>query len=450
MRNSHFILGSAFCIVYLDISWLSIAIGYGIIGASVFLLSKKCYQEFFIVLLLSSYHSNGITIFNSLGTGISMIYPLSFLFVLRILYEGIAVRRRLALVLCMCFFAYSILGYTKCANAGYFIIDNLRWFLTLIFVIAFIDERYRHDFWTALLQYAKYLYPMLIIVVGALGRSVDSGREIGTLFDETGSLAIMLLLGITLQRKRLLGYVYFAAVILAKSFFFYIGSFEIIGVSLVLIGYIMNSMRINPKRSIALVLSVILILSYTLNSNWFSGNSFTAYKARQILFLIDSISFDPAMLQLVPFSPRIRILEILNIWAAGLNDPLRLLLGSGWGSYFEYSYLKASSAGISTFIDTGSYSLWEISESKYYQAHNTVGYLLHKVGLLGLLGIVYVSLKGIVRFVKSKEVIFLACSVYLMMNIGYGLKNMIVCSAITLIILYSKNDNSRILFSARS
>ena len=76
-------------------------------------------------------------------------------------------------------------------------------------------------------------------------------------------------------------------------------------------------------------------------------------------------------------SPKVRLAEFRSIINEGIERPIKLLVGSGFGGYLE----SLSMEGLSK----DDYSLTEIKAQRFYQVHSFLNYILLNFGFVGLI-----------------------------------------------------------------
>jgi hypothetical protein len=98
----------------------------------------------------------------------------------------------------------------------------------------------------------------------------------------------------------------------------------------------------------------------------------------------------------MPLSPKIRVIEIINITTEFLTKPIMLIFGKGiMGTITDYSGLLGTN-----FID-GSYSLHEWELGAYYNVHGTYSLLFLYNGVVGLGLYIFLVLKIFKRLLIS-------------------------------------------------
>lgn len=126
---------------------------------------------------------------------------------------------------------------------------------------------------------------------------------------------------------------------------------------------------------------VIIFLSFfnIFGDSGDSNNPLT-YKLQNIFMLIKYIDFsDKNKIFMIPLSPRVRLLEIINTLKTG--NPIGNLIGRGIGGHFRDDYINFENPQYYAFIGPWDFSDEERLSHNFYTAHNW-GYPLLKYGLL--------------------------------------------------------------------
>lgn len=165
---------------------------------------------------------------------------------------------------------------------------------------------------------------------------------------------------------------------------------------------------------VGLFLTLSNIIPHLLESNALFSSKY--YQATSILNL--SWVKDPYVL---PSSPQTRVLELYNIVACYLKDPIFFLTGRGFGGYFEDKAFYNYEAN-----DRGGYSSEEVISRKFVHPHESLNVVLLKFGIMGLSYYFYILYK-ILKFKKLTSIqisFFLKfiCFLTVLLFIGYSLK----------------------------
>jgi hypothetical protein len=169
--------------------------------------------------------------------------------------------------------------------------------------------------------------------------------------------------------------------------------------------------------------------------------SFTIFKFSQLLetflVLFNGIDF----ITLMPFSPKIRVLEFLNSYADLYSKSyFNLFFGNGFGSFFQFNFYPVENYGIQTLYDTGSFTDKEITQNKFFTGHNTLSFILIKMGLLSVLVFLRLFIISTYKYIRSVsgDPLVPVFSIYILMNLGYGNKNFILISFMICYLIFNK------------
>lgn len=141
-------------------------------------------------------------------------------------------------------------------------------------------------------------------------------------------------------------------------------------------------MASDRKQYIKFVIILIIIsicgifaMRYALeNSNLFK------YKLTQVLSLLKIFNFSLGSLEEIPISPRIRIIETINIFLSLKNNVIDLIVGRGFGGYFT----DQANLFVNIDLSKGAFSEIEIMTAKFYNPHESWNEILLATGFTGL------------------------------------------------------------------
>jgi len=139
---------------------------------------------------------------------------------------------------------------------------------------------------------------------------------------------------------------------------------------------------VSQKKLKSILVSFVLIFFamfsiYYLVNEFSSGSLIFSSKFEQVKRLL--FIFDNNWLLSMPLSPRIRIIEFLNITTEYLSKPWYFLFGKGYlGTFRDHTGM------IGTTVLLGSYSIDQWSNELFYRVHETINNLFLYNGLLGL------------------------------------------------------------------
>lgn len=177
-------------------------------------------------------------------------------------------------------------------------------------------------------------------------------------------------------------------------------------------------MFIRMYLGLFIIIGLFVILPRYL-SYLIENNILFASKFNQAMSLLSfSCMKDPYVL---PPSPQTRILELYNIAAYYLENPVFFLTGRGFGGYFEdkafYNYNASN---------LGAYSTEEVISRKFVYPHESFNVLLLKFGLVGILYYLYLLYKVLKlrRFqtISISPFLKLCSFVLVLFFFGYSLK----------------------------
>ncbi|MDN3671919.1 hypothetical protein QWY99_02410 [Flavobacterium branchiarum] len=132
-----------------------------------------------------------------------------------------------------------------------------------------------------------------------------------------------------------------------------------------------------------LIFVVIKFASYIEDSEY---NLFL-YKLENVTLLINVFQgFDG--IYLIPESPRVRIIEIMSIFNELFSNPVYLLFGKGYGSYFSDDFRLLAGLDL-----VNAYKAVEISNNKYGGVHDSFSSIPLANGLIGLFLIFRLTIK---------------------------------------------------------
>lgn len=131
-----------------------------------------------------------------------------------------------------------------------------------------------------------------------------------------------------------------------------------------------------PQTTLKVLLVFVLVCLMASGFLYYAykvGNPVTRQKIGQITSLFTS-SGDPVQMR---HSTAVRVVELINIWAALQESPLTFIFGRGAGGYFIDNYFSFP------YLTTTDYSADQRLSRKFYKPHNNPGYVLLKNGLFG-------------------------------------------------------------------
>lgn len=435
------------------ISFLGVISGNAILSAittisllflAIYWLNKNDYYHFFMILMVSSYQTAGHSIYNYRAIGFSLIYFIVLLLIINN-WRYLTLRKSLLKYFPLFLFIpyYFIGGLFNSYGLEFYFKDILRFISFFLLIPIFYNNRsLSESFLDALKSYIFIILPISFLFYLPFSWSVSLGNEKGIFFDESASLFVMtcIFFSIYLLKQNLILIVFIFTTIILRLKYYYFSSIELLGLfTLALTTLISKNVRLFWSF---LSISTIILLSLPILKEYFPN--FTLFKFQQVAELFEILIYE-SNISLLPFSPKIRILESIasfkNLQAQGV---INVLLGNGFGSFFSYDF-NLQDYGITTLFDTGSYPEDQINANKYFTAHNTIPFLIIKTGILGPLIFLRLSLLSIKSFLEKRELknLFVPIfALYILMNLGYGMKNFIFISfMISYLIQYIKGLN---------
>jgi hypothetical protein len=283
-----------------------------------------------------------------------------------------------------------------------------------------------------------------MVLSAVLSPSIQLGQEKNAFFDELNSLFIILVFSIIYVfniKNKFLYWIVFIILIVIKMSFFYFSSIEILSLLILVVILALKKIRsfINLIKNIFFFL-ILFIVSFLILP---LIPGFTLFKFIQIsdIFIIFINNYDNPLL-FIPFSPKIRILEFMNSYA-GLNSKsfFHLFFGDGFGSFFQLNFYPVEDYGIPTLYETGSYSEYEIQQNKFFTAHNTLSFVISKMGVFSVFIFLRIFVVNVFNYIKNdvnKDPLIPVFALYIIMNLGYGIKNFIVIAFMICYLIYER------------
>lgn len=196
-------------------------------------------------------------------------------------------------------------------------------------------------------------------------------------------------------------------------------------------------------KEIASTVFILLIFIYTVLRFLFSGIAWKKKRAfiiLQVFFILLLIGKNKIMTKLedsgllkskfqqfislfsiyknfskIPNSPKIRVIQLINIFLEYLKKPYMLIFGLGNGSYYLDPYNLFATVNISS----GAYKQSEILTKKYIYTHDTFSTLFKQHGIYG----VYFLVKWLFYFFRKIRYEKLAIIPFLWLALVYGFNN---------------------------
>lgn len=410
---------------------LSLIIGMIFFSLSIYFLIKKKYELYFIVLLLNSYQSNGYGIYNLDLTGISPIYFTQLLIILLNL-KLFRISKKLLYNFPLIAFIpiYILVGLFNSIDSIYYLKDFSRFFIFFSSLILFTIPEIRLNFLKSFLKYTLIIFPFLLIFNAILSPGFKFGQEQNYFFDEISSVFILtgfsILFHYKLKHKALL-WLIFAFLIYIKISFFYFSTIELLALIILISVLILSNIKSIKELFKLSMISLIFIFSSIVIIDFIPAfSAFKFYQLAEAFFVLFNAN---DFMTFMPFSPKIRILEFINSFSDLIsNSYFNLFFGNGFGSFFQYNFYPYEDYGIPTLYDTGSYPDKEIMQNKFFTGHNTLSFILIKMGMISVFVFLRLFIKSLINYFRSisRDALTPVFSIYMLMNLGYGNKNFIL------------------------
>jgi hypothetical protein len=132
-------------------------------------------------------------------------------------------------------------------------------------------------------------------------------------------------------------------------------------------------------------------------------------------------------INLIPESPRVRIVEIMSIFNELFRNPIYLLFGKGYGSYFSDNFKLLANMDL-----INAYKAVEITNNKYGGVHDSFSSIPLANGLFGLTLIFRLTFKYIkmikYNFMAYAAIPWLAFTFYYNVQFGIVAMLLLYCS----------------------
>lgn len=248
--------------------------------------------------------------------------------------------------------------------------------------------------------------PIATLITFLLGYSSSYGSRDISIINEAGYFSVILIFCIFKFKK------FWLPLFSVLNYFYFLGDGGMGGKGIVItlivcLLFFMKSLmkkKANFKiryvfiRYIIYPLVIVSILNYL--ASYTKDYNLFAYKFDSVLSLVyifDGTSF----FHLIPESPRIRIISLVNILYEQIQNPINLFLGSGFGSFFYDNFNFFGNMEM-----TNAFRDIEISTRKYGRPHDTIAAVPLANGLLGLYFIFKLTFKYLRRGLKYNFLAF--------------------------------------------
>lgn len=207
-------------------------------------------------------------------------------------------------------------------------------------------------------------------------------------------------------------------------------------------------MKFIYSKQKGLIFSVVLFisLSFIVFVNGFQSTEIgkkseaLSFKMKNITELITNFSFtDRNKINLIPLSPYVRVLEIINITHS--SNPYSLFFGHGWGGFYNDNYYPFENKAIGKILGDADFPIEQRKSHIFTGTHN-FGYPYLKYGLIYFVIValyVFMRLKNIRLNKNRRKILYCAFVVVLAMfsYLGFTFQ-----TALALGLLFSAYRNS--------
>jgi len=441
-------LGSALCLLFHN-NILGLLIFYLLYGLTVYDILRGRIQIFFSMLLFGSYHSDFPNIYTVDIGPVSGVYLLVLLlfFITILNISKKQINKNILFLLAPFILLYPIhivLGFVFKYSPYLFFVDFFSFtsfYVFIIYITTAKSQSIRFIIKT-LGEYVVIYYPFFILLSTLLKFHAPYDL-FNDEFSKFQAIAFVPFL-IFSKYKRwvtlvLAAFNLFALLLVALYGYFSSLNFVLIMLSLFVIALYQNyklALRILAMVSIVGVIAVNVLLTV--------GSPKTIFKVKQIGFAAEYLIKDD--IARIPFSPRLRLLEMLTSYADLKEMPMLVFTGKGFGSYFTYKHYPIQQYGIPTLYEKDAYEEESIDRMQFPRGHGFFSYALIKWGVTGQVLMVLILLLSF--RVKDKRFLWITVSTpfYVLTTFGYGYKNFVftgVLLGIVLTLFFNRNIDKK-------
>lgn len=171
--------------------------------------------------------------------------------------------------------------------------------------------------------------------------------------------------------------------------------------------------------------TIVVIMSQT-----YGGSAYIVSKTHQVQTLLNFISFKGG-LETIAESPYVRVTSLINILYEGLQNPVKLLFGKGYGGYFEdyFNYFSHINLYQNAFSDKS------IASGHFYTGHDTMVTVPMFNGLIGL----FLLLRFVWKSIKFSKNNFLILSSVPFLLLTFYFDTLIGVTGVVLLYIGSLN-----------
>jgi hypothetical protein len=216
-------------------------------------------------------------------------------------------------------------------------------------------------------------------------------------------------------------------------------TFVLLPMGLLLLFFFSYYKKFNPLKIIVHLVTIVLLTSFAMNFINQNESQLFQEKFKQFISLAQLTSLNDNSLNSIADSPRIRILQTVNITGDLINDmPLEIIIGKGFGGSYTDNIIYMSD------LDEASFSKDEINTRNFSGTHTSFNYILLKHGLLGLCLATFLLYKLFKLAINNNNflsvflIILAIC--WLLIFVGYSMKLTIIFSVLIPILLGKDKD----------
>ncbi|MGY3861127.1 hypothetical protein ACW5WN_05880 [Aeromonas lacus] len=419
------------------INYITLSLVFFSIIYTYFTNNIKC--ALFLLLLFSALSKNGVNIYTFSLSGMSLFYIICTVLLLFVLVRGEkhqinVVSKPLFIYLILFLFNiwFSINNFIE--SPTYFFKDLL--ILVLIpfsFYILFKGMSNRDIFFVFYILISIKILTSLALYLSGLTLEIDENLNGAMAIDNTDELSAfftILLLSVIMFSKHpsklffnIILFVTCVGLCIYGLGFLGLGSQVVLMIILVILLFFYKHKIIFLYFS-PVVFFIIVFLYPGINIH---GSALLVYKINNIIGLISNLDADSVYL--IPHSPQVRVIELINIFNCSWYE---LLFGHGLGGYFTDEYFV-----FNPYIGKFDFSDFEIMTGRFYNPHN-VAFGVLKIGIVWWLFISYLFYSTI-RLRDNEAKIFLLVAIFvLFLNFGFAIKTSILLAMIFIVMHNSK------------
>ena len=193
--------------------------------------------------------------------------------------------------------------------------------------------------------------------------------------------------------------------------------------------------RAKMFRVISIILIMLIPAIFLFINEKFDGSSLISSKMHQIRTVMEFI-FYTGGLQNISVSPYIRLTSLINILHEGLENPIILLFGKGYGGYFNDHFYYFSGLDLSN----GAFSAGAIKSGDYYSGHDTLVTVPMFNGLIG----VFLLFKVVIKYIKLSSKNYIALSVIPFLILAFYFDTLIGVTGVLLLFVSTYSEKNKL------